>query len=74
MNYNSKERDNAILLIGTGKADFKNIGLYEDLENHSWISICRLDGIINKVALTFWGKRLFNRLQNLSQANDTKKY
>jgi len=74
MNYSSKERDNAILLIGTGKADFRNVGLYKDLEKQSWISVSMLDGIISKIELTFWGRRLFDRLQNTLQTRNTKIY
>ncbi len=62
MSYTTKERDAAILLIGSGKADLKNLSLYEDLQKFGWIIISRLNGYDNKVELTFWGKDLFNRL------------
>jgi hypothetical protein len=74
MNYNNKERDEAILLIGSGKAELQNQLLYEGLEKQSWVTIARLNGFIKNVQLTFWGKRLYNRLQNLVESNDTKIY
>jgi hypothetical protein len=49
------------LLIGLGKADFKNLPLYEDLQKFGWIVIPRQNGYDNNVELTFSGKHLFNR-------------
>jgi hypothetical protein len=72
MSDKNNERDNAILLIGSGKADLQNQALYEGLEKQSWVTITRLNGFINNVQLTFWGRRLFDRLQNLVESRDTK--
>jgi hypothetical protein len=62
MVYTVKERNDAILLIANGKADLKNISLYESLESFNWVNISRLNGIINKVELTYSGKDLNRRL------------
>lgn len=62
MSYSSKERDIAILDIGLGKADFKNLPLYKDLQRFGWIVISPMNGYDNHVELTFWGRDLFNRL------------
>ena len=64
MNYTTKERDAAILLIGLGKADLKNLSLYEDLQKFGWIIISRLNGVINKVQLTFAGREYIS-LKNI---------
>src|SRR5205809_323039 len=53
MNYNIKETDVAILDIGLGNADLKKLPFYEDLQKFGWIIISRLNGVINKVQLTF---------------------
>jgi hypothetical protein len=62
MIYTTAERNNAISLIADGKADFKNVALYERLEEFNWIVIERTNGIINAVALTYAGKDLYRRL------------
>ena len=62
MIYTTKERNNAILLIASGKTDLSNVLLYERLEEFKWISIARTNGIINKVELTYYGKDLSRRL------------
>lgn len=62
MSYTGEERDAAILLMGLGKADFKNLPLYEDLQKFGWIIISRQNGYDNNVELTFWGKDLLYRL------------
>ncbi len=62
MIYTSAERNNAILLIANGKADFANTAFYERLEEFNWIIIKRLNGIINSVELTYAGKDLLSRL------------
>ena len=73
MDYTTKERDAAILLIGLGKADLKNLSLYEDLQKFGWIIISRQNGYDNNVELTFWGKDLFNRLhKNLLLSENSK--
>ncbi len=69
MSYTTKERDAAILLIGSGKADLKNLSLYEDLQKFGWIIISRLNGYDNKVELTFWGKDLFSICPKTNQKN-----
>jgi hypothetical protein len=66
MSYNRKERDAAILHIGLGKADLKNLPLYQDLQKFGWIVISRPNGYDNNVELTFWGKNRFNRLHKKS--------
>jgi hypothetical protein len=55
MNYNLKETDAAILDIGLGNADPTKLPLYEDLQKFGWIIISRLNGVIDKVQLTFAG-------------------
>jgi len=74
MSYTTNEKDNAILLIGLTKADLQNQTLYEDLEKKGLISIIRLNGRIDKVELTFLGRQLFKRLQNLAESKNTKVY
>jgi len=63
MNYNLKEADAAILDIGLGNADPTKLPLYEDLQKFGWIIISRLNGVIDKVQLTFAGRELFSRLR-----------
>ena len=58
MSYTNKERNNATLLMANGKVDFNNVALYEKLETFKWISIGRVNGIINKINLTYSGKNL----------------
>jgi len=74
MSDENNEKDDAILLIGLGKANLQNEGLYEYLEQHSWITTTRLNGVIDKVELTFWGRQLFNRIQTLQQSQKSKIY
>jgi hypothetical protein len=74
MNYNMKETDVAILDIGLGNADPTKSPLYEDLQKFGWIIISRLNGVIDKVELTFAGRELFNRLQNLQHSRLTRIY
>lgn len=74
MSYTTNEKDEAILLIGSAKGDLQNQTLYEDLEKKGLISIIRLNGRIDKVELTFSGRQLFNRLQNLAESKNTKIY
>jgi hypothetical protein len=62
MIYTTAERNNAIWLIANGKADFSDVAFYERLETFNWITIKKLDGIINSVELTYAGKDLFHRL------------
>lgn len=62
MTYTTAERNKAIVLIADGKADFKNVALYERLEEFNWIIIKRLNNIINAVELTYAGKDLCRRL------------
>ena len=62
MIYTTQERNDAILLIADGKADLNNILLYERLQEFQWIIISKLNGIINKVELTYFGKELSKRL------------
>lgn len=62
MIYTTEERNNEILLIANGKADLKNVALYERLEEFNWIIIKRVNGIINAVELTYAGKDLYKRL------------
>ena len=62
MSYTIKERNKAIVLIATGKADFTNANFYADLETFNWISVSRSNGVINKVSLTARGKDLSRRL------------
>lgn len=67
MSYTIKERNDAIMLIATGNADFNKVGLYEDLQSFNWIIIRHLNGIINNVELTYGGKDLSRRLiKNIS--------
>ena len=73
MSYTTKERDTAILLIGLGKADLKNLSLYEDLQKFGWIIISRQNGYDNNVELTFWGKDLFNWLVVAAQSTNILK-
>jgi hypothetical protein len=62
MIYTTAERNNALLLIADGKADLKNVALYERLAEFNWIVIQERNGIINKVELTYAGKDLCRRL------------
>ena len=56
MSYTTKEKNNAILLIGQGKADFTNVTLYENLEKFNWIYITRSKSNLEKVELSYSGK------------------
>lgn len=62
MSYTTKERNNAIRLIADSNADLKNISMYESLESFNWITVKRLNGIIQSVELTYSGKDLSKRL------------
>jgi hypothetical protein len=62
MIYSTEERNNTIRLIAEGKADFKNVALYERLQEFHWITIKRANGIINTVELTYAGNDLYKRL------------
>ena len=62
MIYTTTERNKAILLIAGGKADFKNVSLYERMETFNWVIIKKLHGTINAVELTYAGKDLYRRL------------
>ncbi len=62
MIYTTSERNNAILFIADGKADLKNVALYERLQEFNWISIKKVSGVINAVELTYAGKELYKRL------------
>ena len=68
MIYTIKERNAAILLIANGKADLNNVLLYERLEEFKWIIIHRVNGLINRVELTYSGNDLSRRL--LKQQNN----
>jgi hypothetical protein len=62
MIYTTTERNDALLLIAAGKPDFKNVALYERLQEFNWIKIKAINGIINAVELTYAGKDLCSRL------------
>ena len=65
MSYTKEERNNAILRIRHGQPDLTNVSLYEDLERHNWINLCRLDRNINAADLTYSGKDLFRALHKI---------
>jgi hypothetical protein len=65
MIYTTTERNNAIRLIADGKADFKDVALYERLEEFNWITIKKVNGVINAVELTYAGKDLHSRNLNI---------
>jgi hypothetical protein len=62
MIYTIAERNNAIRLISSGKADFTDAAFYERLETFNWVIITKVNGIINNVELTYAGKDLLSRL------------
>ena len=62
MSYTIKKRNEAIMLIAAGKADFNNVGFYEDLESFNWIVIEKQNGIIDNVQLTYAGNDLYRQL------------
>jgi hypothetical protein len=68
MSYTTKQRNDAVLVIGEGHPDFTNVSLYEGLEKFNWIKILRLNGNMNKVELTYSGKDLFKRLLKEKEA------
>ena len=69
MSYKRKERDAAILAIGLGKPDFKNLPLYEDLRSFGWVVISRVNGLVDKIELSFRGKYVFKRLNKIVLPN-----
>lgn len=62
MIYTTAERNNALLLIANGKADFKNAALYNRLQEFRWIRITAINGIIKTVELTYLGLNLCRQL------------
>ncbi len=62
MSYTKKDRNDAIVLIGSGHPDISKVSFYEQLESFNWIKICRIDGIVNGAELTFLGNQLFHHL------------
>ena len=62
MSYTKKDRNDAIVLIGSGHSDISRTSFYEQLESFNWIKLCKLDGVINRVELIFLGNRLFQHL------------
>jgi hypothetical protein len=62
MSYTKKDRNDAIVLIGSGHFDISRASFYKELESFNWIRTSRLDGIVNGVVLTFLGNQLFNHL------------
>ena len=62
MNYTEKDRNDAIILIGSGHSDISRASLYEELQSSNLIKICTLDGIVSGAELTFLGKQLFRDL------------
>ena len=71
MSYTKKDRNDAIVLIGSGHPDISSASFYEELQSFGWIKICRPDGIVNGVELTFLGKQLFLQLmKNLHPASE----
>jgi hypothetical protein len=62
MSYTKKDRNDAIVLIGSGHPDISRSSFYGELESFNWIKICKLNGVINGVELTFLGRQLFRQL------------
>ncbi len=62
MIYTTKERNDTILLIAAGKEDLKDVALYERLQEFKWITINKINGIVNNVELTSLGKDLNTQL------------
>ena len=62
MIYTTAERNNAVLLIEAGKADFNKVDLYERLAEFNWITIKRTSGVPSAVELTYAGKDLCRKL------------
>jgi len=62
MTYTIAERNNAILLIANGEADFTNTVFYERLQEFNWIVITKVNATITSAELTYAGKDLLRRL------------
>jgi hypothetical protein len=65
MSYKTKDRNDAIMLIAQGKANLNDLPFYEQLASFNWISICKTNGVVDKIELTYAGKDLFNKLKKL---------
>jgi len=53
------------MLIAQGKANLNDLPFYEQLASFNWISICKTNGVVDKIELTYAGKDLFNKLKKL---------
>lgn len=58
MNYTEKDRNDAIVLIGSAHPDISRASLYGELQSFNLIKICRLNGAV----LTFLRNQLFSDL------------
>jgi hypothetical protein len=67
MSYTTKEKNNAIILIGEyGSASISN-ELYEDLQKFNLIIITRKEGVPAGARLTYSGNELFLKLKNADE-------
>jgi hypothetical protein len=63
MSYTTKQRNDAILLIGDGSLAPISTPLYADLEKFNWIKLMKVNGLFASATLTYSGKDLFQRLK-----------
>ncbi|MGN6618829.1 MAG: hypothetical protein ACTHJ5_16765 [Ilyomonas sp.] len=71
MSYTRTERDNAILTIGKGIVPITNGYLLQELESFNWIYIKKVNGVPDKIDLTYSGKELYKRLKKEETDNGT---
>jgi len=68
MSYTKEERDAAILSIGDGVANLKNVFLLEELASFRWITLEKTNDIISKATLTYSGEGLFKSIDRQRHA------
>lgn len=71
MSYTTKQRNDAILLIGNGNSTRISTSMYDDLERFHWIKLIKTNGLITGVTLTYSGKDLFGRLKKIGDCVST---
>ena len=65
MSYTTKQRNDAILLIGDCSPAHISTSMYNDLEKFKWITFTRANGLFTGATLTYSGKDLFQRLKKI---------
>ena len=63
MDYTTKQKNEAIILIGEYGSANITVQLYEDLEKFNLVIITRKDGELTGATLTYSGKELFHKLK-----------